>query len=1314
MTFVIGVTAPPTIEAEAVRLALLDRAEDLFREAWGEPERPGRREWRPRDDDARAMEMRGPKRGLWRDHRDGAGGDLLDLFAVEMCGLTAARDDFPRVLAEAAAWCGIAPDAPGPDPEVMRARREERAAEAEREAEADATRRAELVARIEARAEPVEGSPAAAYLARRGIAGGLPEGAFAYLPPVPGLGVRTPSKAALVAWARDPSGRIVGGQRILIEADGARAAAEVRKPAFGSIGGAPCLLPPRRAEDLSGPLYVVEGPETAAAVWLATGAEVWAVFGAGQFEAAPLPLGRRVVLCPDRDAPESPAAAAFARAVAAHKARGVDVWIAEAPEPEGSKRDLADTCAERGAEAVRAALEAAEAAPEPETPRDATGRFTGAGAFEAGPVAPPEFVSLAEAEARIRAVVSEAMEAAAAWDGEGEAPAAAIAASPGAGKTHATLATIAASDLTRLSGDVVAYASSGQLAGEMAAKAEEMGAGWHVTRGRSAINPATGKPMCERAGLAERVAGRGCNVTATLCKRQGDDGTVRKCPHFERCAYWRQWDDLPAGPVLRFESHAYLMTNGRPDPSGRPIALRVVDEKSWPGALRTAELRAEALTRPGTPKRRKRAGREALEADAADRAAAGAALVEALRRGGGEVRAVAHFGAEALEEFAKAERASADAVLEPTPDAGDDVFDAELNRLERIDREATKRAALWDLLADCLRRGLETSERIEFLPDFRGADGKGDPRDVIRLHWRNVPARTVPELHLDADADPEILAAALPGATLTRVALRPNADVVQVTDKTFSNFTLMRKPAVRAEAVALVEAEAFADRMRGGAGAVAVATKKVVRAVFEDAGLVGPETPREDADRIMRETTLHGARWAWFGPGLLGLNAYADMTTVVVIGREEMPVEALEARARALFGDEGEPLTFVEPDARGRRLTPEVPLAYTMDDGSGAAVMARAHPDARIRALQRQGREANTWQSVERLRLARAPIRKRVVIACKVPVPGLPVTALTTWETLVPGRIETALVEAEGVLRLSAKGLHADAPREFKSEKAAEGFTGRAGITPHTACLTIPPVRGVIPTVARIRLRGQRGAKGTLALIAAPGDPRAAAEAKFGPLAEFEIVAPAAPAASGNLRDGKRPENPPPPAAGEFPPPKKRAAPPERPAAPKGGEPAPDWSDPGELLFERTLRRAHELRRRRRDPPARVVYAVKDGARTPGAVARETGLGASAAYRLIAELVALGRLERDRGGTLRAPPDAPPPPETLPDAPPPSLGRPALTWRRRPSPLHRKAPEDCVILTPEQQREAHAAIDAHRRRCAAFRAAAARAAVKGG
>ena len=358
------------IDKEVIRQALQDRADDLFRQAWGEPEKPGARQWRAKTSSARSMLMTGTKRGMWRDHKSGAGGDVVDFFAVEFCGLDGARDDFGRVMDEAAQWCGLGV-CDVVDLSALAARGAAREAQAAREAAEDARRDVALIEALQARAEALPGSPAAAYLATRGISSLPPS--WSYLPPVPGVGVMGADRAALVAWATDDSGAVKGGQRILISPDGSKAPEAIRKPAFGKIGGYPARIP---AAIEGGPLVVCEGPETAASIAQATGFEVWAVFGVGQFVSAPVPLGRQVVFCPDRDAPGSPAAAAFGAACIDQVARGVDLWIAKAPEAEGSKRDLNDTLQRAGSEAVAKAVKEAVKF----TPRDDRGRFTGGGA----------------------------------------------------------------------------------------------------------------------------------------------------------------------------------------------------------------------------------------------------------------------------------------------------------------------------------------------------------------------------------------------------------------------------------------------------------------------------------------------------------------------------------------------------------------------------------------------------------------------------------------------------------------------------------------------------------------------------------------------------------------------------------------------------------------------------------------------------------------------------------------------------------------------------------------------------------------------
>ncbi len=343
------------LDAKQVRAALKAHAEELFRAAFGEPASPGAHEWRDRKG-AVSMEMRGEDRGVWNDFSS-EGGDLFDLVAITRFGLLRAKDDFPRVLEEAARICSFAtgPAAwrgfPKPGP------REDTAPEKDDAARKD--RNAAIVMALMGRIRPAAETPAAAYLARRCVTD-LPETGMGWLPSVPDLPVFDPKRAALLVWGQTDIGWPAGGQRVLLTPTGRKPKTRVRKPSFGRIQGCPARFPGREGNGQS-PLVVAESPESALSIRQATGLEAWAVFGVGNFREAPLPKGRTVILAPDRDARDSKAGRAFRRAAFAQRARGVELLIAEAPEPEGSKRDLNDTLQRKGDDAVRAAVDGARA-----------------------------------------------------------------------------------------------------------------------------------------------------------------------------------------------------------------------------------------------------------------------------------------------------------------------------------------------------------------------------------------------------------------------------------------------------------------------------------------------------------------------------------------------------------------------------------------------------------------------------------------------------------------------------------------------------------------------------------------------------------------------------------------------------------------------------------------------------------------------------------------------------------------------------------------------------------------------------------------
>jgi len=1237
----------PKLNRDAVRYALQDRAEELFRLVWGEPEKASARDWRARESSARSMAMRGRKRGQWFDHKAGTGGDLFDLLAVELCGLGSAQEDFPRVLQEAARFCGMA-EGQSIDIEALTARKAaQRAEEARQEAE-EAKRKAALVKALQARSEPLTGSPAAAYLKARGIEA-LPE-RWSYLPPVPGLGVPHSGKPALVAWAIDADGTVTGGQRILINEDGSKAELDHRKFSFGSISGSPARI---AAQAEGGPLYIAEGPETAAAIAQATGLEVWAVFGAYQFATAPAPLDRQVILCPDRDAPGSPAAEAFNRACDELRGQGVNLWIARAPEPEGSKRDLADTLQERGAEAVRAAIEDAKP-----YARDSKGRFTGSGALPAEPLPMPDFLSPEEAKQRIRAEVQTFLDKAAQWQAAKAAwaaycdkdetgqipdelvpaaelaasppPVLAIAASPGAGKSRITREVLAEFDLSAFGGgDVLFTAPTLKLAEEAAQHAQELQAGWHVTRGRRAMQPGIGhnggpsiNTMCQRAEEAKRVAKARLRVKPTLCERKEGDELIL-CPHHASCAYIHQWAALGEGPQLRFEASAYLTLDG--DGSGRKTGLRVIDESIWRMFTQKADLTFDAWLRPRkvTPKTKGKAAptpaeRHQADALAADMQKAAEDVLRALQAG--QSLAGLSYTAEDFRAYAEAERGPD--VLAIYPNASDEEIRAALDECEAGDLDAGKRAQVWAILAECLEKGLTDTQRLRVA---RGvpAPRSGDKRDVLRATWFAEPPRDVPTLLLDADATPEIVERMFPGAELVQVDLRPNAEVVQVTNRTFSSASL-QNPELRKQAVELVRAEVLADRLQGARGVLVIATKKVVQQFFEDAGHTFKGMTGDEISQHMLNTELHGGRWLWFGPAALGLNDWKTFGTAIELGREELPVDALEDCLRAIQGDTGAELRLVPEDAQGNKRLPRESVPYLMADGSGAAARVTVHPDAMGRALQIQTRELATRQTFERLRLATAEERKRVVIACSVPIPGLPVDKLVTWDELRPTRFEAALAEAAqrgGVLRLSAAGLAQDAPEKFKTAEAAklwlrtEGKEAVNGVAPLIRYNT-SGATPLTPKQVSLRLQGQRGPKPTPALVVLPGDARAMAEAQLGPLSMFEEQTGPIP---------KMSENPPP-------------EPEEAVVAPYKKDP-----DPAELDFARAHKRAkvaepkreavrQEVRIARRSAAAQVARAIAGGATRPKAILTETGLPPEKAGKALRRMQQAGLVYELRPG----------------------------------------------------------------------------------
>lgn len=196
---------------------------------------------------------------------------------------------------------------------------------------ADTAERRRRVRAFWFRCDYATGTPAAAYLARRGLPWLAAHEHIRYRPDAshPGGG----TLPALVALVHDGSGNIAAVHRTFLALDGSKAAVDPVKASLGPIAGGAIRLHSAAPE-----MVVAEGLETTAAAALLLGLPGWAAVACGNLGTSmALPAGvRRVTIAADPDLPGQRAAAKAARR---WRAEGRNVRIAT---PDTPGQDFAD------------------------------------------------------------------------------------------------------------------------------------------------------------------------------------------------------------------------------------------------------------------------------------------------------------------------------------------------------------------------------------------------------------------------------------------------------------------------------------------------------------------------------------------------------------------------------------------------------------------------------------------------------------------------------------------------------------------------------------------------------------------------------------------------------------------------------------------------------------------------------------------------------------------------------------------------------------------------------------------------------------
>lgn len=402
---------------------------------------------------------------------------------------------------------------------------------------------------------------------------------------------------------------------------------------------------------------------------------------------------------------------------------------------------------------------------------------------------PARGLPAAEAAARLRAEVAAFLERATAWHAAPDTPppVVGIKAAAGLGKTEATIRALAAIPGVEAM-HVEYYVPGHKLGAELVARLRARGLRVLIIRGRGSVD-LDGEPMCQKAELADELGRAGLNVGRHLCR--SDEGIVTEsCQHFATCRYQQRMRDRE--PAIRVLAHAALFTP-RPQELPKPDLI-MIDESFWPHGIRHQQLALDRLSEAGRWRVRPRKGEPKTILEGRKLEAEDAALrVQAALRDGRDPRSVV-----------TAEECRAVAAIEWGSLAGPDIspgmpLSIQRHRWASWKRcEAGKAGRFWNLLEEECGRRERPIQRIVL---ERDAPTKGgDRRHLLHLHHRRpLKLPTAPILLLDADLDARIARKFLSTIEVVDIAVRQNARVVQVADRTCSmRFLLGGETATRA------------------------------------------------------------------------------------------------------------------------------------------------------------------------------------------------------------------------------------------------------------------------------------------------------------------------------------------------------------------------------------------------------------------------------------------------------------------------------------------------------------------------------------
>lgn len=318
--------------------------------------------------------------------------------------------------------------------------------------------------------------------------------------------------------------------------------------------------------------------------------------------------------------------------------------------------------------------------------------------------------------------------------------------------------------------------------------------------------------------------------------------------------------------------------------------------------------------------------------------------------------------------------------------------------------------------------------KIIVLPPAASKMGRPLRKPPVR---RNEP----PIIIIDANADLQLIRPWFPNATFQEIKVARHAYVIQCKSTRGSTTSLV--PDKNRAPTSKKRAE---DNIEGLQNLIERESESGKRKVL----VVGPQsiTGNSKDNKPGLLTPPQNGVLAHFN-GLRGIDVYKDFDTVIIVGRNEPPIEELENLARSLFFDSETTL-----ETGSNWVMEERPYRFR-DPRKKLGVDVIVHPDRRIQRLLEQIREGESTQAIDRLRLIHATTPKRVILVSNIPL-DLVVDEVVDFKTLLyQTRLDQAWAKLRGVLPLNPEWMSKTRPDLWPTPGAARTDLRVADIDGH-------------------------------------------------------------------------------------------------------------------------------------------------------------------------------------------------------------------------------------------------------------------------